>query len=232
MTLFAHRRNWLLAAVLVAVPGAALAQSAAAPTGPTGTSGTFVPPAFVNVPPTGDKKPVLEAPQTPAQVAEDYRIGPGDKLRISVYKDPVSSLDSIQVRPDGKITMPLVGDIDTVGKTPAELTDVITTKLKDYINNPSVTVIVLEATASVAYVLGEVNHSGSVPLQGSMTVLQAIAMAGGLRDFAKQGDIRILRKGPNGQQTVKFNYKDAVKGQGSNPFLRPGDIVVVPASSW
>ena len=95
-------------------------------------------------------------------------------------------------------------------------------------NNPVVTVIVLEATASTAYVIGGVNHSGVVPLQPDMTVLQALAIAGGLKDFADAKNIRILRKGPAGTETITFNYKDAIKGSGANPSLRPGDIVVVP----
>jgi polysaccharide biosynthesis/export protein len=163
-----------------------------------------------------------------APAPEAYRIGPGDKLRISVYKDPVASLDSVQVRPDGKITMPFIGDVDTSGRTPAELRDTLSSALTAYLNNPSVTVIVLEATASTAFVLGEVNHPGTVPLQGNMTVLQALAVAGGLKDFADSKNIRILRKGLAGIQTIRFNYKDAIKGSGSNPYLKAGDTVVVP----
>jgi polysaccharide export outer membrane protein len=95
-------------------------------------------------------------------------------------------------------------------------------------NNPVVTVIVLEGTASTAYVIGEVNHPGSILLQSNMTVLQALALAGGLKDFADAKNIRILRKGVAGLQAIEFNYKDAIKGRGSNPSLKPGDTVVVP----
>ncbi|HEX4347662.1 MAG TPA: polysaccharide biosynthesis/export family protein [Vicinamibacterales bacterium] len=176
--------------------------------------------------------PALAHAQTPGQTqtpfTDAYRVGAGDKLRISVYKDPTSSLDSVQVRPDGKITMPLIGDIQASGRTSEELRDSVTNSLKTYMTNPSVTVIVLEATASTAFVLGEVNHSGTVPILGNMTVLQALAVAGGLKDFADAKNIRILRKGVTGTQTIRFNYKDAIKGQGSNPMLKAGDIVVVP----
>ena len=134
----------------------------------------------------------------------------------------------MQVRPDGKITLPLVGDIVATGKTPLELRDTITTALKEYMTNPVVSVIVVEAIASTAYVLGEVAHPGAVTLQGPVTVLQAIAMAGGLKDFADSKNIRILRKGPVGIQTIAFNYKDAVKGVGGQVYLRPGDTVIVP----
>jgi polysaccharide export outer membrane protein len=121
-----------------------------------------------------------------------------------------------------------VGDLLAIGRTPIELRDYITTALKEYVNNPSVTVIVVEATAATAYVMGEVNHPGAVALQGDMTVLQALAMAGGLRDFADAKNIRILRKGAAGVQTIRFNYKEAAKGEGAPVYLRPGDTVIVP----
>lgn len=157
----------------------------------------------------------------------DYKIGPGDKLRIEVYKDTQLS-QSVQVRPDGKITLPLIGDLPATGNTPLELRDAIAGKLKEYINKPSVTVIVVEATAATAFVMGEVNHPGAVSLQGGpLTVIQALALAGGLKDFADVKGIRILRKTASGAQTIAFNYKEAIRG--STPvYLRPGDTVVVP----
>jgi polysaccharide export outer membrane protein len=166
-------------------------------------------------------------PRSTTSTAE-YRIGPGDKLRIEVYKDPQLS-QSLQVRPDGKITLPLVGDIDATGATPLELRDTIETSLKEFVTKPVVTVIVVEATAATAYVVGEVNHPGAVTLQGGqLTVLQALALAGGLKDFADAKNIRILRQSPIlGIQSVVFNYKDAIHGA-APMFLRPGDTVVVP----
>jgi polysaccharide export outer membrane protein len=157
----------------------------------------------------------------------DYIIGSGDKLRIEVYKDAQLS-QSLQVRPDGKITLPLVGDLDATGLTPMALRDAITTKLKEYITKPVVTVIVVEAGAATAYVVGEVNHPGAVTLQGGqLTVLQALAIAGGLKDFADSKNIRILRKSITGTQSIAFNYKDAIRG--AQPlYLRPGDTIVVP----
>jgi polysaccharide export outer membrane protein len=157
----------------------------------------------------------------------DYRVGPGDKLRIEVYKDAQLS-QSLQVRPDGKITLPLVGDIQASGMTPMELRDDLTGRLKEYITNPVVTVIVVEASAATAYVVGEVNNPGAVTLQGGqLTVLQALALAGGLKDFADSKNIRILRKSIVGVSTINFNYKDAIRGAQS-VYLRPGDTVVVP----
>jgi polysaccharide export outer membrane protein len=164
--------------------------------------------------------------------ATDYRLAPGDKLRIEVYKDAQLS-QSLQIRPDGKITLPLVGDIAAAGRTPIELRDAIGGALKDYITNPVVTVIVTDATPApvpVVYVTGEVNKPGALSLTiGPMSVLQAIAMAGGLTDFADRKDIRILRRGEKGMETLKFNYKDALKENNKREplLLQAGDTVIV-----
>jgi polysaccharide export outer membrane protein len=183
---------------------------------------TFASPATASAK-DDDKKPV---PQGPA-LSDEYRLGAGDKLRIEVYRDTQMS-QSVQIRPDGKITLPLLGDLEATGRTPIELRDTIATRLKEYITNPVVTVIVVEASAAVAYVMGEVNHPGAVTLQGGqLTVLQALAIAGGLKDFANAKNIRILRRSASGLQTIAFNYKSAIGG--STPvYLRPGDTVVVP----
>jgi polysaccharide export outer membrane protein len=157
--------------------------------------------------------------------AEDYRVGPGDKLRIEVYKDQQLS-QSVQVRPDGKITMPFIGDLVAADLTPLQLRDRIATALKEYVTNPVVTVIVVETLASNVYVMGEVMKAGPLPYQGQMTALQAIAMAGGFKDFANTKDIRILRRGRRGVETLRFNYHDAVKG--NDPlYLRVGDTIIV-----
>ena len=170
-----------------------------------------------------DKKP---APQAPA-LNDEYRLGPGDKLRIEVYKDPQLS-QSVQVRPDGKITLPLIGDVEATGRTPIEMRDMIATSLKEYVTNPTVTVIVVEATVSTAYVMGEVNHPGAVTLQAPLTIMQALALAGGLKDFADAKNIRVLRKAPSGVESISFNYKEALKSPRAPIYLRAGDTVVVP----
>ena len=139
---------------------------------PTGTSG----------------KPGAAAADTSA----DYRLVPGDKLRIEVYKD-VQLSQSVQVRPDGKITLPLVGDVPAAGRTSLELRDAITGSLTTYITNPTVTVIVVETEPPVVYVMGEVNNAGPYPIKGQVSVLQALAMAGGFKDFAKTNNIAIRR---------------------------------------
>src|SRR5476649_2061106 len=171
-----------------------------------------------------DKKP---APQAPA-INDEYRLGPGDKLRIEVYKDPQLS-QSVQVRPDGKITLPLVGDLEATSRTPIELRDTIATSLKEYVTNPTVTVIVVEALASKVYVMGEVTHPGTMELHGPTTILQALAMAGGFKEFANTKDVKVLRPTGDrgGVQTLKFNYKNVINGDATPFYLRSGDTVVV-----
>ena len=158
---------------------------------------------------------------------DEYKVGPGDKLRIEVYKDPQLS-QSVQVRPDGKITLPLVGDMEATGRTPIELRDTITKSLRDYVNNPTVTVIVVEALASQVFVMGEVNHPGTMQLHGPTTILQALAMAGGFKEFANTKDVKVLRPNGSGIDTIKFNYKDVLNGDAKPFYLRSGDTVIVP----
>jgi polysaccharide export outer membrane protein len=172
---------------------------------------------------TPEKKPAPAA----APVSPDYRLVPGDKLRVEVYKDTQLS-QSLQVRPDGKITLPLLGDIPAAGKTPTELRDTLTASLREYITNPVVTVIVVEATPSTIYVMGEVNRPGTLAVHGPISILQVLAMAGGFRDFAHTKDIRILRKTSTGLKTLNFNYNEAIKGNGNPLQLEPGDTVIVP----
>jgi polysaccharide export outer membrane protein len=172
--------------------------------------------------PMADKKPATESPMVEAE----YRLGPGDKLRIEVYKDPQLS-QSVQIRPDGKITLPLVGDLEATGRTALELRDSITTDLREYLTNPEVTVIVVEALASQVYVIGEVAKAGPLLMNGPTTILQALAMAGGFTDWANRKDVRVLRQGPSGLQTLRFNYNDAVDGLAKPFYLRAGDTIVV-----
>ena len=174
-----------------------------APGSPTGTSGRTSPGA--------------------ADVGADYRLVPGDKLRIEVYKDPQLS-QSLQVRPDGKITMPLLGDIPAAGKTSLELRESIAGSLTTYISNPTVTVIVVETEPPVFYVMGEVVDPGPYPIKGQVSILQALAMAGGFKDFANTKNISIRR----GSQTLKFDYKAALKADGKTIYVQPGDTIIVP----
>ena len=160
-------------------------------------------------------------------VPNDYRLVVGDKLRIEVYKDPQLS-QSLQIRPDGKITLPLVGDIVAAGQTPVALRESIAGSLKEYITNPVVTVIVVETEPPTFSVMGEVNNPGQMPMKGRVSVIEALAMAGGFKDFANTKEILIRRGTPTGMQTIKFNYKDAVREDVKPVYLQPGDIVIVP----
>jgi len=178
-------------------------------------------------PPTNSGSAAVDAKVTSPAQAPDYRLAPGDKLRIDVYKDEQLS-QSVQVRPDGKITMPFIGDVTVSGLKPLDLRDHLTTALKDFVNNPVVTVVVVEATAPTAYIVGEVNHPGAVTIQGKMTILQALAIAGGLKDFANAKGIRILRTNEGRVETIPFNYKAALKGTGDEVYIQAGDTVVVP----
>jgi polysaccharide export outer membrane protein len=194
-------------------------------------AGQDVSPRPTSIAPPVDKKPNPDTSRAaagpPAATLAEYRIGNGDKLRVEVYKDQQLS-QSVQVRPDGRITLPLIGDLEATDQTPVELRDKITNALKEYVANPTVTVIVVEATAAMAYVMGEVNRPGVVTLQGGpLTVLQALAMAGGFKDFADTNNIRVLRRTSAGVQTITFNYKDAIRGA-PPVYLRTGDTVVVP----
>jgi polysaccharide export outer membrane protein len=164
---------------------------------------------------------------TRAGTAAEYRVGVGDKLRVEVYKDAQLS-QSLQVRPDGKITLPLVGDLQASGLTPIELRDRVTEALREYVTNPVVTVIVVETIAPLVYVMGEVNSPGSIELHGPLNALQALAMAGGFKDFANTKKIKVLRKTGRGVQTIAFNYKGALNGDDTPMMLQPGDTVVVP----
>jgi polysaccharide biosynthesis/export protein len=170
----------------------------------------------------GDKKPAARPPG----FTEEYRIGPGDKLRIEVYKDSQLS-QSVQVRPDGKITLPLVGDLDATGRTPIELRDTIAKSLKEYVTNPTVTVIVVEALASQVFVMGEVSRPGPVQIFGPTTIVQVLAMAGGFKEFANTKDVLVLRPNGSGVQTMRFNYKEALTTEAKPFFVRVGDTVIV-----
>lgn len=157
-----------------------------------------------------------------------YVIGPDDQLQISVWKEPTLSGD-FPVRPDGMISMPLLGDVRASGLTPMQLGDNLTLALKKYVQNPLVTVLVKAAISQRIFMVGEVNHAGAMALTPGMTPLQAIAAAGGLSPFAHSKKIYILR-GPQGKQKkIPFNYKEALKGDNTQVItLLPDDTVVVP----
>lgn len=168
--------------------------------------------------------PVVSAP------AGDYVIGPDDVLAVNVWKEDEISRQ-VPVRPDGKVSLPLIGDVQAAGLTPLGLQQSIRARLAAYLVNPSVTIMVQEARSHRFNVVGEVEHPGSFVLGQPLTVLDALAMAGGFRDFAKTGGIYVLRLNPDGSHPrIPFNYKQVISGRNlqQNIALQPGDTVVVP----
>jgi polysaccharide export outer membrane protein len=159
----------------------------------------------------------------------DYRIGPQDVITINVWKEPDISR-VIPVRPDGKISIPLLNDVLAAGLTPMELANVITEGLKKYMNGPQVTVIITEINSRRVYVLGQVGRPGAFPLLPNMTVLQLLSSCGGFTEFANSKKIYILRTVGDKQVKIFFNYKDVVSGRkpGDNIALQTGDTLVVP----
>lgn len=167
---------------------------------------------------------------TPAVVSSDYVIGPEDLLQVSVWKNEALSR-LVPVRPDGKISIPLLHDIHAAGLTPMQLRDKIAKALGEFLPNPEVAVTVAEVRSFRVSVLGEVQRPGVLQLRSTTTILEAIAMAGGFRDFASPSKIVIFRKDDNGgTKKIKFNYNRAVGNSGNeeNLTLKTGDVVVVP----
>lgn len=166
----------------------------------------------------------------PASEPDGYRIGAGDVLQILVWKEPEASAPSVVVRGDGKISVPLVREIEVAGLTPRELETLLTEKLAKLIRGVDVTVIVREINSRKVYLMGAVRKEGPLPMQASMTVLQAINAAGGLNEYAKRKKIYILRNEDGKQIKIPFNYETAIRGEKpeQNIPLRPDDMVVVP----
>ncbi len=182
-------------------------------------------------------KKELKVSKPPADAAAEqnpvpdraYKIGPQDVLRIDVWQEDQLTR-TVPVRPDGKISLPLLNDVQAAGLTPMELADVIRDELKKYINNPQVTVSVAEINSRRVYVTGEVTRPGAFPLLPNMTVLQALTSAGGFTQFAKLKSIYVLRMESGKQVKHPFNYKAVINGKRpeDNIQLQPGDTIVVP----
>jgi polysaccharide biosynthesis/export protein len=159
----------------------------------------------------------------------DFIIGESDVLNINVWKEPEIS-QTVVVRPDGKISLPLIGEVLVTGLTPLQTQTLIRTKLQSILTNPQVTVTVTEIRSRVAFITGEVGKSGAYPLLVPTTILQMITNAGGLGPFANKKGIFVLRKVDGKQQKIPFNYSQVIKGEKpeQNILLHPGDTVVVP----
>lgn len=165
-----------------------------------------------------------------ANTSSAYIIGPGDLLAINVLHE-AELTQKVPVQMDGKITMPLIGEIQASGMAPANLQATIAAKLRDYIKDAEVTVVVEEIKSRQFSVMGEVEHPGTFPLARPTTVLDGLAQAGGFRDFAKLTKIHVLRKNPDGTTiNLPFNYKQVSKGknESENIQLQAGDTIIVP----
>ncbi|MGD0939350.1 MAG: polysaccharide biosynthesis/export family protein [Terracidiphilus sp.] len=182
-------------------------------------------------PSDGPSLPETSAPVTPdapKAPADSYVIGASDMIAVTVFKEPTLS-GALLVRPDGMITVPLLGDVKAAGKTPLELADEIKAKLKKFVQDPNVTVVLNQNNSKIVYLMGEVGKTGPINMTPGMTLLQAIATAGGLTPYSNAKKIYILRNTGGKQEKIPVQYKQALKGDSSlNLFLNPGDTIVVP----
>jgi polysaccharide export outer membrane protein len=163
----------------------------------------------------------------PIQPPVGYRVGVDDELAISVWHEPEFS-QTVVVRPDGMITLPLLNDIKIAGLSTEELRALVTEKLKAVVNDPQVTIIVKAIRSLKVFLVGAVGKQGMYPLTSGLTVLELVTQGGGLGPFAKSGSIYILRTVNGKQLRIAFNYKKALQGKGEDPVLQSGDMVVVP----
>jgi polysaccharide export outer membrane protein len=213
------RRNTIVVLFALAVSVAGITDAAAQ----TGKANLRDPEAKKSGANTGSAKAAPAA--LPADT--EYIIGPDDVLAVNVWKEPDLSR-SVPVRSDGKITLPLIGDVEANGATPAQLQARLEQGLAEFISKPSVTVIVQEAKSHKFSVIGEVVKPGAYIISGPMTVLDALALAGGFKEWAKMKSIYILRAGPDGRQRIPFNYKQVVNGKAPDIQLKTRDTIVVP----
>ena len=181
---------------------------------------------------TASARPVTERPEpvsVPVKAGKDYVIGADDVLDVSVWKEQELTR-TLQVRPDGKISMPLVGDVQAAGLTPGQLSQSIGEKLKKYLTAPQVTVILTQINSQRVYVIGEVTRPGAYPVLPGMTILQAISSAGGLTQFANSKRIFLMRNEDRMQAKYPFSYKEVLDGRKAeeNLMVKAGDTIVVP----
>lgn len=159
-----------------------------------------------------------------------YTIGVGDVLEIVTWKEPDFSRKEILVRLDGKISFPLLDDVQAAGLTPVQLKKNIEAKLKEYVASPSVTVTIRNAASQKFYILGEVVHTGEYPIVKDLTVLQAFALAGGFTQWASKKEIILFRRENGKEKIIRINYKDIVKGNdfSQNVTIKADDTIIVP----
>jgi polysaccharide export outer membrane protein len=170
-----------------------------------------------------------ETTPPPAVPVADYRLGEGDVIDVAVWKDPALSA-TVPVRPDGKITVPMVGDVEALGRTTKELEQEVKAKLHGLVSEPVVAVMVKEVHAARFFVLGEVTHPGSYPLTSDLSVIQALAVAGGPTEFARRGGVVVIRRTPGRRDPARYkvDYDDVIAGKAPAITLLAGDTVFVP----
>jgi polysaccharide export outer membrane protein len=192
--------------------------------------------AVAQEPPRSDRSTTSSAPAAAASAREarvvaddrDYKIGPEDVLDISVWKNPELSR-TVPVRPDGKISLPLVNDMQAAGLSPSRLREELTRRLSEYVPSPEVAVIVREVHSAKVAVVGAVRTPGRYDVRSPATVLELIALAQGFTDFAARDRIVVLRRAGRGTTRIPFNYRSIADGsEQDNFFVQPGDIIVVP----
>ena len=166
--------------------------------------------------------------QAVSQAGQEYRLGPEDQIRVSVWENAQLTLDLV-VRPDGKISMPLIQDVVAEGQTAAELANTVQQKLLVFIKEPQVSVIVLQVNAPKYFVIGNVTRPGTYPLRSETSILQALSLAGGFTQFASPRSIKLIRNTAGKQEVRKVNYNKMIDEDGEgNYLLKSGDTIVVP----
>jgi len=229
-TMLAH----MALAVSISLPLLHAQTPEASATPPAGSVGTGGPNAAAGGPsqavPDNQSEERAKAKAASEALPYDYRIGAGDTLQISVWKEPDASANGVIVRPDGKISMPLLKEVQVAGFTPAEVEKMITDGLTKVINEPDVTVVVTGTHSQKIYAVGAVKREGPIAYTYRMTIMQAISEAGGLTDYAKKKKIYVLRTENGEEKKLPFNYDSAIKGENTddNIKLLPGDTLVVP----
>ena len=180
--------------------------------------------------PAAEKKSKAKQTWSVKSSANEYHIGIGDILRITTWKEEELSMEEVLVRTDGKISFPLVNDVEAAGLSPVELKRAIEAGLKEYVSNPVVTVHVASPNSQMIYVLGEVIRTGEYPLIKHLTVLQAFALAGGFTEWASKKEIILLRQENGKEKIYRINYKDITKGKdlSQNINLKTDDTIIVP----
>lgn len=210
------RSAWKAAAALALLSSLALADSAAQSAANSGANGGG-----------SDKTVPAQTNASASQGGAEYVIGPEDVLHVAVWKENDLTA-TLPVRPDGKISLPLLNDVQASGLTPQQLADSVTEKLRKYIADPRVTVVVTAINSKRIYLVGEVSHVGATPMLPNMTVLQALSSAG-INQFAKTKGIYVLRTQNGKQEKLPVNYRKLIKGDvQQNYVLQAGDTIVVP----